>query len=289
MTDEELDALTDEEVTALKRALRWDDDSNKGFGPPGQLDPTRLRVVVEGDSWTDFPIGTDITDFLREDGFLVTAFSHRGDTLDNMVYGTQLSGAYAPRPASVDEVLATVAASQPRALVFSGGGNDVVGEELAGYLNHHGSGLPALRSAAWRGMLEHAFPAAFRTLTRRVRDVAPNTTVVVHGYAHPYPTGKGTQLLGIKWAGPWILPALAQKRIPVAERVPLVHGMINDYNEMLRDLAAETEGLVHVDVRCAVSGPEDWRDELHLRNSAYRKVAARIAAAVRDLDEPGLG
>ena len=104
----------------------------------------------------------------------------------------------------------------------------------------------------------------------------------MHGYAYAEPTGKGVSFFGLKFAGPWLLPGLRQKAIPQEKGKELVHRLIDKYNNMLSGLAKEYPNFLYVDFRDKIN-PEDWRDELHLRNSAYAKVAAHIFATIKTL------
>jgi lysophospholipase L1-like esterase len=269
MTDEQLDALDDDTVRQLKAAALQDQDTDKLLGR------NRPLLVVEGDSWTSLPLRLELTFWFRWSGYRVRNFGRHGDTLCNMVHG------------SSDGFLATVEAEQPRAVFFSGGGNDVVGDALGGYLNHRDTGLPPLREDVWDAQLTGSFPEAFRTLTRRIRGRSPGTTVVVHGYARPFPTGDGYGML-LDWKGPWIKPHLDDNLIDEADRVPLLHRMIDEYNDMLASLAATTPGLVYVDVRDDIK-TGDWGDELHPKNSAYRCAAATIADVLDGLYADELG
>lgn len=81
-----------------------------------------------------------------------------------------------------------------------------------------------------------------------------------------------------------MLPALLQKGVrDGAQRRAVVRELIDRYNAMLADVQATSGGrLVHVDLRGEIADA-DWRDELHLKNSAFRRCAARIAEAVRAL------
>jgi len=241
-----------------------------GAGASGEL-------VAEGDSWFDYPVplSVDIIDCLRVfHGFRIEKHAKYGDTLENMIFGPSATG-----------LLQAIREIQPKALLFSGGGNDVAGDAFAGYLNHKLSGLPLVRPDVAHYLIDTVFANYLRHLISAVAAASPHTTIVMHGYAHTRPTGKGVlNLPGVSFIGPWLLPALQAKRISdPAEQAACVFGLIDRYNGMLARLAAEFPKFRHVDLRPHIDPDQDWANELHLKRSACVKAAARIAAVVQAL------
>lgn len=276
LNDAQLDALSGEQVSELRARVRASQTRLAASAGPA--------LVAEGDSWFDFPLGTDLIDCLRsEAGFRIENFARAGDTLENMIFGTRVDGDGIAADPGINRVLERVAALKPKALRFSGEGNDVAGDEFAVYLNHAESGLPLLRERVAEQMME-AFRSYLLRLLEKVERHSPETRVVTHGYGHAIPSGRGSGLFGISFVGPWMLPALLQKGVrDGAQRRAVVRELIDRYNAMLADVQATSGGrLVHVDLRGEIADA-DWRDELHLKNSAFRRCAARIAEAVRAL------
>jgi hypothetical protein len=123
-------------------------------------------------------------------------------------------------------------------------------------------------------MIHVVFKKYFEDLIARVSEKSPNTHILTHGYGHTIPTGKGVDLLLFTFAGPWLRPALAMKRIfdPSQQRAA-VETMIDTYNEMLAELAKSYEHFHHIDLRGMLDPESDWCNELHLKNSAYARAA----------------
>lgn len=239
----------------------------------------RGRVVVaEGDSWFDLPwvyVQTDVLDCLHEyHGYTIEAFARRGDTLENMVYGTERVSAGRRRRASIEEVIESVRAIQPRVFLFSGGGNDFVGDELGSFLNHADSGLGVVREVYADYMFSTVFRGAIERLVDRVTEASPGCLVVMHGYANPIPDGRGARVI-IEWAGPWMLPTLTSKNVEVSAQRSVIVGLVEKFNRMLSAIAASRSDFEYVDVRPLVKDV-DWVDELHLRSNAYKRVAAEL-------------
>lgn len=276
MSDEQLDALGSDEVSQLKAKARARRSSLAAGG--GE------RLVAEGDSWFDFLPGTDLIDCLEsQEGYRIDSFARAGDTLENMIFGSRVDGSGVAVDPPINRVLEQVAAIRPRVLLFSGGGNDVAGDEFATYLNHADSGLPVLREHVADQMIG-TFGRYLERLLDKVAAHSPRTRVLTHGYGHALPSGRGAGIFGIAFAGPWLLPALLQKGVRDGGlRREVVRQMIDRYNTMLQGLEARRpDRLLYVDLRGEIAD-EDWRDELHLKNSAYRRCARRIADRIRAL------
>src|SRR6185503_1012230 len=109
--------------------------------------PSPGLLIAEGDSWFDYPF-FDILERL-EDGFnfVVESVAHKGDTVESIAYDvSQVS-----KLARLFEKLGNQG-SQPRAILLSGGGNDIAGDEFAIMLNHQASGLPPLNDSVVNGV-----------------------------------------------------------------------------------------------------------------------------------------
>jgi hypothetical protein len=135
-------------------------------------------------------------------------------------------------------------------------------------------------------MIDVVFRDHLRHFIADIASVSPSTTIIMHGYGHTVPTGKGVlNILGLlSFVGPWLLPALQRKGISGAiERDNCVQEMIDRYNTMLSSLPITHPKFVYVDLRPLIDKNQDWVNELHLRNSAYLRVADKIANIVNSL------
>lgn len=278
-----LDSLSPDELAAFKQpALALDLGDRGAF--PSAPDRPATRIVAEGDSWFSYPLRTDVVDCLRR-GFHyeVIDFSAPGDTLENMILGTGITREFQPTRPPLEDVLAALARTRSPVLLFSGGGNDVARDGFESYLNGAESGLPVIREAYLRYMFETVFPRYYETLLDRVHAVSPRTVVITHGYARTVPTGLGYRVLGGTWAGPWLLPALARKRVsPAAERRRVVFAVIDAFNQALAAFAKAHPGrFVHVDLRPHLDPDSDWDNELHLTSSGFATAAQELDRAIR--------
>ena len=82
-----------------------------------KLNPDNKTVLVEGDSWFEYPLFlTDITDnLMREDNLAVYSLAAGGDWVANMVSAAEYQNEYLQ--------------IKPDVFIISGGGNDIVGDQ----------------------------------------------------------------------------------------------------------------------------------------------------------------
>ena len=249
-------------------------------------------VVAEGDSWFDykpafFGFGTkDLLGHLQASGRInVYRLSKAGDTLENMIYGTDTTGKgpdLAPDlPPQIEKTLAAIRDRNADAFFFSGGGNDLAGVELAGYLNHKESGLPTLREDTLEVIFGECFANALSTLISRVRQTKPGIPIFLHGYDYAIPDGRNVKFLGFTFAGPWLKPALIQKRrVSPAEGMQILRMVTDRFNDALARVAAEHEGVHYINLRGTLrtdgSYRQDWANELHPTSDGFKKVASII-------------
>jgi len=252
-------------------------------------------LVAEGDSWFDYPF-FDVLEELEEGfGYSVESVAHKGDTVEEMAYDANQLDKLARK-------LEKLVRDQkvPRAILLSGGGNDIAGEEFPILLNHKLSSLPPLNEGVVTGLIDERLRAAIIELASAVTHLcrqALDTTVpmLIHGYDYPVPDGRG--YLGGFWVlpGPWLAPGFRQKGYPDNElqvRCDLMVTLIDRFNEVVKGIAGGP-GLSHlhyVDLRGTLSQQiqgqaykGSWNDELHPTEQGFGKVAAKFDTLIRQI------
>jgi lysophospholipase L1-like esterase len=248
-------------------------------------------LIAEGDSWFDYPF-FDVLERLEDGfGFEVESVAHKGDTVESMAYDPSQTS----KLARLFERLGGQG-RQPRAILLSGGGNDVAGDEFALLLNHAASGLPVLNDQIVSGVVDQRIKmalacliAAVTTLSRRYFGRA--VPVLVHGYGHAIPDGRG--YLGGAWflPGPWLKPGFTAKGYGVlSDNAQVVATLIDRFNAMLATLP-QAPGLSHVtyvDLRGALNSNlqgyrQSWGNELHPTRAGFESVAGVVARVIQAL------
>ncbi|MDU8929920.1 SGNH/GDSL hydrolase family protein [Alisedimentitalea sp. MJ-SS2] len=136
---------------------------------------TGPKLVSEGDSWFQYPILLkDVIDQL-DHGYAIRSLGAAGDLISDMV--------------AQDELIATIAAERPDAVLLSGGGNDLLGEgRLARALHPFDPDreVADYMTPAFETMLNEVI-GLYRDILRRVVRTFPGLPVFLHGYDHAIP------------------------------------------------------------------------------------------------------
>ncbi|HZR83267.1 MAG TPA: GDSL-type esterase/lipase family protein [Candidatus Binatia bacterium] len=251
--------------------------------------PQRTGVLVaEGDSWFDYPWHDVLRMLEDEHGYDVESVAHKGDRVEDMAY----SGGQLEEFARTIEKLLRQSVV-PTAILLSGGGNDVAGDEFAMLLDHASSPAPGLNEDVVRGIVEHRIRNAYVTIiaavTKLCRErVGAALPILIHGYDRPVPDGRGFAGGWGPLPGPWLEPGFRTKGFQDLDETTRIAGkLIDRFNAMLNDVAA-TPGFEHVhyiDLRSTLSnGPSYktwWANELHPTKRGFAAVAGRFADEIR--------
>jgi lysophospholipase L1-like esterase len=229
---------------------------------------TRPLLLAEGDSWFQYPVWLkDVIDCLQDD-FTVCCLSAAGDTLDNMA-------SRKPEYLKWLKMLTEKEGRKLHAVLLSAGGNDLVGDQLAGMVNRFEAG----RNAAWYvdnpayRARENRVVEGYRSILREVRAGWPDLQVLIHGYDHAIP--RPPQGFQIPPRDGWLGDPLRKQGIvdpPLQQAIVKV--MIDRLNERLEEISRQVPEVSYVDLRSVVAG--DWHDELHPNDDGFARVAARI-------------
>lgn len=283
MDDDTLDRISPEETAAIIAELedRSFEITQEKAGP-GEV------IVAEGDSWFDYSLaGLDIIDCLKKFfGYRIHNVAKGGDTLDNMAWGTGYNDNWVRKSTPLEETLLAVRKYKPRVVLLSGGGNDLAGSELLSFLNHKGSGLKAIRQPYTDFMLKNYFRNAFEEIIHSIWNIDSSINIITHGYGYAVPDGRAVvRFLGLSFVGPWLRPALTAKGYDNKnEREKIIWELIDIFNDMLGELANDDEQkrIHYINLRSSLK-LEDWENELHLKNSAYRRVAGIFDKVIQSI------
>ena len=250
--------------------------------------PARGVLVAEGDSWFDYPM-TDVLRVLEDMfGYDVDSVAHKGDRVEEMAYtGGQLE----ELTRAIEKLLRRGVV--PRAILLSGGGNDIAGKEFGMLLNHRQSPVPGFNARVLAGVFEERIKLAYISILQAVTRLCQAKTgraipIVLHGYDHPVPDGRG--FLGGWWflPGPWLEPGFREKGYTdLGERITLAAQLIDQFNVTLASIVTlpEFAHVRYVDLRGTLSNAvanyeEFWANELHPTEKGFALVADRLAAVL---------
>jgi len=240
-------------------------------------------LVAEGDSWFNYP-GKDVLGALHDLGYDIEHVARPGDLIESMAY---LPGELADF-ARVLEKLAH-RRIRPKAVLLSGGGNDVAGDQFHMLLDHVASKRPGLNEDVVRGVIDvrvrNAYDSIITAMTRLCREIIDDKNpipILLHGYGNPVPDGRGFLGGALLLPGPWLRPGFHQKGFKDQDaNTATMEMLIARFNTMLDAVAKGFPHVHHVDVRSALqNGPnyrQWWANELHPKDRGFDAVAKIIA------------
>ncbi len=254
-----------------------------------ELGPPSSRVLIaEGDSWFDYPF-TDVLEELEDHhGYDIESVSSKGDTIEEMAYsGGQLDDL----ARAIEKVVRN--GRIPEAILLSGGGNDVAGDEFAVLLNHSSSANRGLNEQVVAGVVDERIRDAYLTVITSVTEVCQQSLgvalpILVHGYDFAVPDGRGFWGGWGPLPGPWLQPGFSEKGYgDFTENKGIVRTLINRLNTMLETLPS-LPGLGHVrfiDLRNTLSSADHdyqdwWSNELHPTEAGFEAIAAKFVAGL---------
>lgn len=248
-----------------------------------------IKIVAEGDSWFSFGAGIfkiqkDILHHLKKRGFALRRqknnFAKAGDTLENMVYGSEFDINENLRtvtncgPESFDAVISAVQAFKPKWMLFSAGGNDILGEEMAAFLNHRSAYDNPFKEDDFRNHVNGPMKKAIKRFIVEVSIANEDVEILMDGYDFPIPNGKPIKIAGKKILGPWILNNMGKKGITDKnEQKAILKKIVDIFNEMLIGLDTEIDNFHHIDLRGKFDNENEWHDEMHLLSDGFKEAA----------------
>jgi hypothetical protein len=240
-----------------------------------------LRILAEGDSWFDYPLpwpkGDGVIRQLEKLlGYQIANMAHFGQEVLQMM-GLSIR----------QEIIKRLQDDGVNydALLFSGGGNDLVGDRLCIWLRDAPPAVPPdqmLNANAVDAALA-ILEAEYREMVDLRNQYSPQTVIFVHGYDFPPVTGKP-----VCGKGPWLKPSLdyAYQHLGVpnpstSDENLVVKGLLQKFNAMLQRVAADpTVQGFHVVATQGTLTDADWQNEIHPSSAGFAKIAQRFQAAL---------
>ncbi|QMV14967.1 peptidase C14 [Vibrio spartinae] len=238
--------------------------------------PNKLRVLAEGDSWFAYPrkyllFGGDsnIIDHLADNSrLLIYNTSCNGDEAVDMVSGEQKLS-----------LLKRLSHNEFDLLLFSGGGNDIVGRYDFGFFIREMKPGKTWEQCINKDRVEmklQQIENTYRILCELTLDYSknPNIQIITHTYDLVQPNKKGFELFDVIPLGrSWVYPYLKQKGITDDnDQKKIVTYLLTQFKERLQAVAAEYPILTVVNTQGLLNDSE-WLNEIHPNSSGFGKVA----------------
>jgi hypothetical protein len=253
---------------------------------------TNLNILSDGDSWFSYPLSMDVIDFVRQDGNptpVVLNLAVAGDpttaTLGVSKRQLIINTLSDPQHGNFD------------ALLFSGGGDDVAGDQFCLWVTQNvgsGNGVNTQAFSDILGVVETAYKDLFDVCG----SIQPNCKIFIHSYDFARPTGVGVCpdiITGGYLVGPWLKPSLDYRGwtnfLSASGVVATVLGQLdvlfvaleNQYSPQV--VYVRTQGTL-VPPSSTNDTTSDWANELHPTEPGFEKIAQKFLASMR-LSFPG--
>jgi hypothetical protein len=253
---------------------------------PGRRGPAAtagapLQIFAEGDSWFDYPVpffgGGVLGRLEKRLGVPILNLAKAGDEVrfmlgveERAILAQQLShGCPAGGPWDV--------------LLFSGGGNDIVGDPMALWVHDfkpHVSANSLIQQPRFTAALD-LVRAGYEDLIGLRDTLSPSTHLVFHAYDFANPDGRG-----ICHLGPWLQPTFTLRRFPTNgdASFKVVKAMLTGFAQMLQSLAIAHAKVTFINTQGTLAeNASSWHNELHPSKAGFEKISTVFHAKLKAL------
>ncbi len=241
--------------------------------------PTPLNLFADGDSWFDYPLPVlspnDTISSIGKHGaphpFLLNLAHYGDEARDDL--GVQqrqriIANLTDPDNGTFDAIL------------FSGGGNDTVGNPFCLWINDYAPGMTPSQgiNVPRLGDVLGVVRSAYDDLISIRDQHAPQCPVFIHAYDFAIPNGVGVCDNTI---GPWLKPSLDFRGwTDLNAATQVVKEFLLQFRNSLVQIAAAHNNVVYVETQGTLAANE-WANELHPTPGGFDKIAAKFLAAIR--------
>ncbi len=247
---------------------------------PGAASP--LNLFADGDSWFDYPLPvTGRNDVIRSIGNhgnpppFILNLAHYGDEARDLL-GVK-------RRQRIIDNLSDRDNGVFDAILFSGGGNDTVGNQFCLWIQEYAPGMnpdqginaPRLNDVL--GVVRSAYEDLIA-----IRDQYSETSLIfIHGYDFAIPNGVGIceDSAGGKpdyLIGPWLQPSLELRKWmdPESEK-QVVKEFLLQFRNLLVQIAKAHQNVFYVETQGTLA-PNEWANELHPTPEGFDMIARKF-------------
>ncbi|WP_256081873.1 SGNH/GDSL hydrolase family protein [Massilia sp. YIM B04103] len=246
-------------------------------GPAALAAPQPLNLIAQGDSWFDYPLpfpgASDVIAHLRNvpKGPEILSLAHHGEAAESMLGVKKLH-----------ELLRELRDPQNGhfdAILFSGGGNDLAGDQFRLWVRD----AVSAGSDPAQGLLQPRVDgvlavvrAAYEDLAQARDRIDASIPIFVHSYDFALPDGKG-----VCGAGPWLQPGLLDRGWEaLADGQVIVRELLSQFSALLDELQTRHANFIHVKTQGTL-GAHDWANELHPTPGGFARITQKFLEALR--------
>ncbi|HCM27441.1 MAG TPA: peptidase C14 [Treponema sp.] len=249
--------------------------------------PKSTKILAEGDSWFAYPrryfafgSASNIVDQLgKKKSYVIYSCASNGDEAVTMMSGEQKLS-----------LMKRIAANPYDIMLFSGGGNDIVGRyDFDFFVKEKKPGMKVLDCVQEDRVARKLSQilAAYEELIERTMEFAENKNmmIITHTYDIAIPSDKGYLLFDIFPIGEsWMYPLLLKRNIVApADQQEIVREILTRFKTMLLGVQVKYPGqIIVVDTQNTLK-PNHWRNEIHPTPQGFKIVSDLIAAKIDEV------
>ena len=255
--------------------------------------PNRVNIIAEGDSWFAYPHKWFI-------------YGEPSNLIDYISKYTQTKANFLSLATNGDEAISMLSGEQKHTLIklmkkyknkkkfkpidlllFSGGGNDLVGEDdFERFIVRDARGLSEAFECIEMDRLDRKIleiSLAYEELLD-IRDYySPNTIVMTHTYDYPYPSNKGAKFLGglIKTKS-WVKRFMDKAHIAPELQSDVIKIFMDKSANSILGIQDKRDGFIVVDTRGTLKSKKYWLNEIHPTSKGFKKISKKIYKRMKE-------
>ncbi len=240
--------------------------------------PQPLQIFAEGDSWFDYPVpffgGGIIPRLESKLGVPILNLAKAGDEVRYMM------GVDERRILEKHFIDGCPAGGPWDVMLFSGGGNDIVGAPMALWVKDYVAGGTAINQPRYDDALGMV-TAGYEDLITMRNTLSPTTHLVFHAYDWALPDGRG-----ICGMGPWLKPTFDVRKFPttLATRSAVVKQMLVQFATILNSLATKNPDVTFINGQGTLAPiTSSWHNELHPSRGGFNQFATLFQSKLKAL------
>jgi hypothetical protein len=248
-----------------------------------------LDFLAIGDSWFEYPLYNEILSFQNNAIVAKSQLGSMGNPppqiLNQALYGQATTAMLSWE--NQDKMITVLQDHDqwlneethlPDAILVSAGGDDLVGDQLAIYLDYGGGGLNLKR---FQGVLDSVQASYFDLFA--FRDIfAKGVPIIGHCYDYAIPN----DVHPICTPSAWLWPSFNFAGYDYGDGLQIVTSMIDLFHDMLADLANDSaNNFSFIDTRSTLTRdatqPNGWANEIHPWYPGFTALANKFLASLQ--------
>tara|TARA_B100000965_G_scaffold58373_1_gene44491 strand:- start:2807 stop:3730 length:924 start_codon:yes stop_codon:yes gene_type:complete len=262
-----------------------------------QRAPHRAGIIIEGDSWVDYPRKYIVAGPSINLGHRLEQTIEYTDTANVLRIGSNGDTAVAMTEGKQYDLMRKILKKrglQVDLLFFSAGGNDIVGkDDLNPLIKDYDSAI----HQQWKDVIEMdkftkkkaVILDAYLKMIQLYEELAPNASIVTHTYDQIEPSPKGAEFFWKLYKSEsWVWPTMEFRNTPVAWRADIINFMLKEFADGITALQSHPSGegrffVVDTQGTLRPGNKADWLNEIHATPAGYRKLFSKIYPTIQSL------